>query len=319
MIVWLSSYPRSGNTFFRVILNSVFDIKTYSIYDDPGDIGADEATTEIVGHAFLPKDFDLEKARASSEVYYIKTHELLENMVLDDSDKVIYLVRDGRESTVSFAKHRKNYFGKSDDLTDVIYGNTPFKFWGEHVQQWNRINNQLLIKFEELTTDPASQLEKIANYLNIHPQNNTIPTFDELQKINPTFFRSGKNDSWKSVFTDNEHIAFWLRNYESMIKFNYKNDMPDEVKDDSFKLYKELFSSEIQALENNVFIDQIALKKNEALEEQLNQARQMNKSILDHIEKIQKLSFLASPIKKFYACRYLLNTLYQERKNTKSN
>ncbi len=50
MIVWLASYPRSGNTFFRVILNSIFDIKTYSIYDDKGDIGADEKTSETVGH-----------------------------------------------------------------------------------------------------------------------------------------------------------------------------------------------------------------------------------------------------------------------------
>ena len=80
MIVWLASYPRSGNTFFRVVLNSVFNIKTYSIYNDTSDIGADEKTSEIVGHQFLPEDFNLNDARASDTIYYIKTHELLENM-----------------------------------------------------------------------------------------------------------------------------------------------------------------------------------------------------------------------------------------------
>jgi hypothetical protein len=34
LIVWLASYPRSGNTYFRVVLNRVFGIGAYTLYPD---------------------------------------------------------------------------------------------------------------------------------------------------------------------------------------------------------------------------------------------------------------------------------------------
>ena len=33
MIVWLASYPRSGNTFLRVVLHNVYGVATYVRYD----------------------------------------------------------------------------------------------------------------------------------------------------------------------------------------------------------------------------------------------------------------------------------------------
>ncbi|MGH9425708.1 MAG: hypothetical protein ACRD2L_05300 [Terriglobia bacterium] len=32
MIVWLASFPRSGNTLVRIILNSVFGLSTSTVY-----------------------------------------------------------------------------------------------------------------------------------------------------------------------------------------------------------------------------------------------------------------------------------------------
>lgn len=279
MIVWLSSYPRSGNTFFRVVLNSVFNIKTYSIYNDTGDIGADKETSDIVGHIFLPKDFDLLKARISKETYYIKTHELFEDMTLDSSDKVIYLVRDGRESTLSFTKHLKNFYKKeNDDLSDVIYGNTPYGSWGEHVRQWKRVD-QLLIKFEEMIDDPSSKLTEIANYLNIDPLNKKIPTFEELQKINPTFFRSGKKDSWKKYFSNSEHLVFWLRNVNEMVDMGYATDIPKEVEDSSFKIYAMLFDKELERFRKETAANILISKK-------LKTEQEKNKRLSDTIQKI---------------------------------
>ena len=299
MIVWLSSYPRSGNTFFRVILNTVFNIKTYSIYNDTGDIGADEATTEIVGHSFLPKDFDLDNARASKEVYYIKTHELLENMVLDSRDKVIYLVRDGRESTLSFTKHLQNFFKKEDDdLSDVIYGNTPFGSWGEHVKQWSTVD-KLLIKFEKLIDDPSSILNDISVYLNIQPLNNKIPTFQELQKINPKFFRSGKKDTWKHHFSKDQHLTFWLRNVNEMTNIGYTDNMPAEVEESSFQTYSTLFNKEIEALKMNTFKDRLITQKLKTQEEK-NKILQKDIGILgEKIENLIQTKFIRHPVRKY--------------------
>lgn len=308
MIVWLASYPRSGNTFFRVILNSVFDIKTYSIYDDTGDIGADEATSEIVGHEFLPKDFNLDAARDSNEVYYIKTHELLDNMHLDSSDKVIYLVRDGRESTLSFTKHLQNFYKKeNDDLSDVIYGNTPFSSWGEHVKQWSA-TDKLLIKFENLTDNTSLILKDISNYLNIQPLNNKIPTFQELQKINPKFFRSGKKDTWKHHFSESQHLAFWLRNVNEMTDMGYTDHMPIEVSENSFLKYSTLFNKEIETLKMNTYKDILIAKKLKK-EEEKNKVLQTNLEVLgERIEDLIKTKFIKSPMKKYKAYKKLINT-----------
>ena len=234
MIVWLASYPRSGNTFFRVILNSVFDIKTYSIYDDRGDIGADEKTSEIVGHEFLPEDFDLEKAREEKKTYYIKTH----GKPLNDTDKVIYLIRDGRESTLSNMMHQNSFYKKHYTLQDAIFGNIDMGSWGEYISEWDPKNrgNTLLIRFEELIDAPLEYIKSISDFLNIKPIGGTIPTFEELQKINPMFFRSGKKASWKETYTDEEHKLFWLKNAIQMKEYGYNNDIP------------ELFNSEILEL-----------------------------------------------------------------------
>jgi hypothetical protein len=34
VIVWLDSYPRSGNTLLRIVLRRLYGAPTYGIYDD---------------------------------------------------------------------------------------------------------------------------------------------------------------------------------------------------------------------------------------------------------------------------------------------
>jgi len=232
MIIWLSSYPRSGNTFFRVLLNSIFDIKTYSIYDDRYDIGADKATSDIVGHVFLPDDFDLQAMRSDNTIYIIKTHDLPDDKI-DKDDKIIYLMRDGRESTLSFFKYSTTYTDYKRELIDFIRMGT----WGEHVKQWNPIyrNNTLLIKFEELTSQPEKLIQEISSFTTLQPINNSIPSFEELQAINPKFFRSGKKDSWKQHYSDEEHLLFWSKNSSQMIEHKYLNNIPSDYITDTIE------------------------------------------------------------------------------------
>jgi len=230
MIVWLASYPRSGNTFFRVLLNNIFDIKTYSIYGDKLDIGADKATSDVVGHAFLPQNYDLKKLREEETTYYIKTHDLPDQKISPE-DKIIYLIRDGRESTLSYKKYTDTFVRSDKSLIDVITGNINFGSWGDHVQAWDPLNrsNTLLIKFEELTQDPSSQLESISRFLEVKPLSNYIPSFEELQRINPKFFRSGKKDSWKEVYTEDDHLVFWLLHHKPMLAYGYNSNIHPQL------------------------------------------------------------------------------------------
>jgi hypothetical protein len=150
MIIWIASYPRSGNTFFRVILNKNFGLKTYSIYNDLEDIEAHKKTKKIVGHKLLPKDFDINKAQKSKTLYLIKTH----NYPQSKSDKAIYLYRDGRESVYSYYKYTNNYSTIEKSIDDFIKGRVYFGSWSDHLNAWSQNKNLLLLKFEELIKNP---------------------------------------------------------------------------------------------------------------------------------------------------------------------
>lgn len=225
MIIWLASYPRSGNTFLRILLNQVFSLQNYSLYNDHSDIAADSQTAELVGHALLPENFSIDRARRDEKLYVIKTHDLPVNA----EDKVIYLLRDGRESSLSYLNYLQSYGFPETTLLDVIYGNVFFGSWGDHVEAWTRTNpeNFLLIKFEELIREPGNFIETIAGFIHRQPKQEKLPEFSTLQSINPKFFRSGKTDSWKKVFNDEEHLSFWMKNYQQMMQYGYNKDMPE--------------------------------------------------------------------------------------------
>jgi hypothetical protein len=225
MIIWLASYPRSGNTLLRIILNHVFGLKTYSLYNDTVGVGADKATTEVVGHAFLPPEWSPNQAQMDKELWLIKTHE-----VPQDGEKAIYIIRDGREVSVSYLNYLHNYKLQEDiSLFSVIIGAVNFGSWSDHVLAWNPMERRktLLLNFEELVANPGAHIPAIADFIEREPISKSIPTFADLHAINPTFFRSGRRDSWKSVFNQDHHLLFWLLHHDVMIKYGYDNDMPD--------------------------------------------------------------------------------------------
>lgn len=326
MIVWLASYPRSGNTFLRVILNKVFEIQTFSIYDDLGDIGADKQTSEIVGHQYLPESFDLETARKEEKQYFIKTHELLDERV-NDEDKVIYLIRDGRACSASYTKHQNIYSSKNKQYIDTIYGNASMGSWGEHIRSWDPKNrkNTLIIQFEEFIKDPESFVNVISNYINVAPVNNSIPSFDELKTINSKFFRTGKINAWEDVYGDEEHISFWLNNYSQMKEFGYEYKKPDIFANGNDSLLIRTLSNEI------TYLMKLTLQQNNSIarinrnERQLNECQKKlkqecdkNKMTLTKVDDLIKevctadqVSLFYNPVKKLKLLRNIFKICHQ--------
>src|ERR1700761_3889610 len=120
MIIWLASYPRSGNTLLRIILKSVFELPSFSKHGDEDDIAADPKLAELVGHQAMTAD--LQQMRKSADLYLVKTHDPPE-----DDGKAIYIVRDGRAACESFHHYLRDFSDRdSVSLTDVIAGFTPF-------------------------------------------------------------------------------------------------------------------------------------------------------------------------------------------------
>ncbi|MEZ5558732.1 MAG: sulfotransferase domain-containing protein [Pseudomonadales bacterium] len=230
MLVWLASYPRSGNTFVRVLLHHAFGLDTYSIYNDPVDIAADAGTSNLVGHRMLPEGASVESLRSRPEVCVVKTHD----HPPDNDDPAIYVIRDGRECAVSYAHYRQDYNDLADlqnTLEDVVLGRVPFGSWGQHVTAWSPGSraNTLLLRFEALIADPQSHVEQIADFLGRTPNTETLPTFTDLQGVNRRFFRKGNVDSWRSELSDELQILFWLKNGDQLLEFEYAAAPPPEL------------------------------------------------------------------------------------------
>ena len=98
-MIWLASYPRSGSTFLRIVLDEVYGIESSTFHRQ--------------------KDYPLDGDYATYPV--IKTHQLPHELApADPSIPAVYLVRDGRDCVVSLAHYRKQLLAPESDLEDNL-------------------------------------------------------------------------------------------------------------------------------------------------------------------------------------------------------
>ena len=222
MIVWLASYPRSGNTFLRIVLHGVYGVPTYSVYDDDDPV-AQRVGTGLVG--YRPKPVDRRKMAEDADVYFVKTHKRRKA----DRHPAIYLVRDGRDAVVSNARlraslqhephHRQEQFERllREEITrPYIDGQPSSGTWGGNVLNWLESAGVPLaiLKYEDLIADPRTALRRAIAVLEIDLVPNPdghIPSFRDLHKIDPDFFRRGVPGSHREEMPDELHELFWAQ------------------------------------------------------------------------------------------------------------
>ncbi len=201
-MIWLASYPRSGNTFFRIILSEVYGIKSSEFSKDPN--------------------------KQPLEDYHkygvVKTHLLPHELTPSDTSiPAVYLVRDGRDSLVSMAHQRKDILKPGTDfeanLREAIIAakGSYFGGWSTNVSQWLE-RASIVIRFEDLIKNPIECVERIRPYIDLpEPDISKLPGFEDLRekdyiskfdegnllseeekkKKRKNFFRRGKVGGWK--------------------------------------------------------------------------------------------------------------------------
>jgi hypothetical protein len=199
-IVWLSSYPRSGNTWTRNFLYSLLStgdqahgtphinrLHEYSVWDIAatrfekvlGKKIASASRAEIA--AARPKVQKRMVTEASGPIF-VKTHNAL---VLDRGVPTInmkmtagavYIVRNPLDVVVSFAHHfgvdlneairRLNHKGVETDVTDEvayeIYGS-----WSENVMSWTRKPHPAIyvMRYEDMLASPHATFKGLSAHL----------------------------------------------------------------------------------------------------------------------------------------------------------
>lgn len=183
MIVWLASYPRSGNSLVRDILKQCAGINSYSLYDfrDPDRCRKcrvqgkyPEELSNLIDHSdaeepLWPRIYTC--ATRSREVYVIKTHE-----PPIDAQPVVYVQRDGRKAIISYLNYleywRKNIAGRTErsepvSLLEILIGSTNlFGNWSEHHGAWaDQGRGRLNIRYEEVVEISPAMLQTLIEFV----------------------------------------------------------------------------------------------------------------------------------------------------------
>jgi sulfotransferase family protein len=222
MIIWLASYPRSGNTMLRSMLKQAFGVGSYSRYDDPTDIGMNREVGDQVGHESLRGDFRefYYRELESPKPVFVKTHNHP-----GDASRAIYVVRDGRSCIVSWynmltrAKKRTNV-----NIEDIILGRkVPFGDWSSHLRAWAPEGNPrvLLLYYRDLLSEPEMILDRIGAFTGLKQTAPWRDNFAKLQALYPEFFAAGSDERNIAQMTESEATLFWQVHGEAMVKFGF--------------------------------------------------------------------------------------------------
>ena len=288
MIIWLASYPKSGNTMLRSLLSAYF-------FTEDGKFKFEHLKNIIQFpnvHLFKSYGIDIKNDREvvknyiniqkninqdnNNQIKFIKTHSApytIEGHKFTDLENTlgaIYISRDPRNLVGSFSNHYSLSLEKSlDSLTSfsTLGGNldsslkadqivTHLGSWASHYNTWKefkKINKFFLIKYEDLISNTDKIFLNVLEY--IHKLTNLKFEINEKKfknSIDTTDFENLRRIESEQGFPESIKI-----NQNEKIKFfhegpkrNWKKDLPKNIKE---KIEKEFLNEmlELGYLVNN--------------------------------------------------------------------
>lgn len=233
MIVWLASYPRSGNTLARTVLKQCFDLDSYVDERFGGPTGANTVTglSHETRREFGALDFAgrwedfYRNATESAAHFFVGTH-----LAPRDMQPAIYVVRDGRAAISSAAAFLKRYMPETKEgLLELTMGDDPYGGWSQQYRAWcSEGRSRLLLRYEELVSAPMSTLLAIRKFcgFSVEPRPWVNP-FERLHAQSPDFFRIGRAE-WDppADWTEAIDAIFWHIHGPLMEELGYGHRPP---------------------------------------------------------------------------------------------
>jgi hypothetical protein len=221
-ILWLASYPKSGNTWMRAFLaNLILDAEQPLALKRIGEVCPSEPAETWFAPFAGGKVADL-SARQVAElrtkaqqrvvslnknVVPMKTHSYLGEdnghpiISMEATYGAVYIVRDPRDVAVSAADHfGKDLDGMIELMNDPLAMGMPMpgiivhelqSSWSNHVESWTKWNHPgiFVVRYEDLLADPQDQFGRVARHFGITSDKQRIAravahaSFKQLQQL----------------------------------------------------------------------------------------------------------------------------------------
>jgi aryl sulfotransferase len=223
-LIWLASYPKSGNTWLRVLLShylaasdhtldinhlSIPNAADVTVFDHVGLLSPSELTVDEGDSARVAMYRCL--AGQGAGLRWLKIHDAFRRVPTgewlcppDVSQSAVYLVRHPADVAISFGYH----FGMSTEEAVALmarpnavigrYSRLQFvqalQTWSQHVQSW-RCQAEIpvvVVRYEDLLQDPFMAFERLLTDLGLMVDSLRVreaveaARFDRLQKLEAT-------------------------------------------------------------------------------------------------------------------------------------
>ena len=197
-IIWLASYPKSGNTWLRIFLENLF--RNTQLPADINDLNVVRFSDNsyslyeaVCGKTLLNEsDSNIHKLRnqvqkymgSHSETVFAKTHNAVMNFEnspliwLEHLAGVVYVIRNPLDMLISFSDH---YNLTIDDTIEAI--SSPYHRinstekgifqilggWSNHYYSWFNVENlsPLCLRYEDMIQNPVKSFGKLMKFLGL--------------------------------------------------------------------------------------------------------------------------------------------------------
>lgn len=273
MIVWLASYPKSGNTWLRSLLATYFftedgnfnfnllknidqfpSVNYFKKYDD--EFNTPESTSKY----WIKEQVDINKDK---KLKFLKTHSAMckiNNNSFTNSELTlgaIHIVRDPRNIVSSLAHHYQFELKQALDFmkndkkaliekkNERFLGFVPILSWALHEKSWSECKKfpMLTVKYEELDKKPYETFKRVFEFIKKISNIKDNLDEDKLKKtIDSCNFKNLQNLEKKKGFEE----AMTLKGSNQKIKFfnlgkdnDYKKLLNEDFVNEISFLYKE--------------------------------------------------------------------------------